>query len=112
MDIKGCSWLLPIAIMTTKALEPGSMQKVRSTVINSFTRYVCSEDLTVKYMHDQMRGDGSGAVLLAVMDHFALYLFFRVGDSGKRLQKSTVAAYFGHIKVWLLSTHSGLRAET
>lgn len=46
------------------------------------------------------------------MDQFALYLVFRVGDSGKHLQKNTVAAYFDHVKVWLFSTRSGLHAAT
>ena len=73
--------------------------------------YVC-ELYELSAIHDTIKQDISGAVLIAVMDQYAMHLAFKEGDKGQRLQNNTVSSYFGQVKAWLLSSYPELRGAT
>ncbi|TYZ64218.1 hypothetical protein PybrP1_011503 [[Pythium] brassicae (nom. inval.)] len=84
----------------------GAKAGARATAINSSTRYVCSDDLTVEAVHKYIRGNATGTVLVAVMGKFALHLVFLVSDS------EHLGCLLGTRQVRLVLAHSGLRAAT
>ena len=88
--------------MSLSDLRPINTKKAKSGAVNVFMLYLREENVTLDAVDIAVRGDPTGATLVALMDRFGLHLAFKNSKKGISLSPQTVAQYYGQLRGWLL----------
>ncbi|EGZ28683.1 hypothetical protein PHYSODRAFT_470387 [Phytophthora sojae] len=88
--------------MSIASLAPANRKKARTMVLNSFTTFLTSENITSDAAYKLIDADKTGKVLRIMLDTYA-YSLARSTD--KVLPTNTCLAYFGNVKNWMLDKY-------
>ncbi|GMF28205.1 unnamed protein product [Phytophthora fragariaefolia] len=91
--------------MSLQDLAPINSQRAKQTAINTFTRYLSSEGVTMRFIASVLLGDTDGSVFDKLIDRFAVYLAFLEGRDRKYLAKNSIMSYYRQVKNWLLDSY-------
>ncbi|KAK1933986.1 hypothetical protein P3T76_011746 [Phytophthora citrophthora] len=69
--------------MSLQDLTPVNSQRALKTAINTFSRFLASERVTMDFIAASLVGDASGSVFVKLMDRFGVYLAFVEGRGGE-----------------------------
>ncbi|KAK1937750.1 hypothetical protein P3T76_009487 [Phytophthora citrophthora] len=76
--------------MSLQDLTPVNSQRALKTAINTFSRFLASERVTMDFIAASLVGDASGSVFVKLMGRFGVYLAFVEGRGGKPLARNSV----------------------
>ena len=76
--------------MSLADLQPINTKKTKSGAVNVFMRFLREEEVTLDAVDFAVRGDPTGATLVALMDRFGVHLAFCMGKGGHPLARHTV----------------------
>ncbi|KAE9000970.1 hypothetical protein PF011_g13954 [Phytophthora fragariae] len=88
--------------MSLQDLAPENTKRAQATVVNVFTAFLASKNVTHEFIRATLLADVSGSVLVKLLDRFAMHLAFARGRSGDLRKRNTVMSYYRNVKNWLL----------